>query len=161
MNNSLLIILILINFFCFSQKERYLVSSSGSIDSFKGKTIEWAIGEVISENLYFDNKVQMFTQGFFQGDDILNILSTKEELLFSIFPKPAKNKVWINIKREIKDRIKLVVYDVLGHLIYNNYYKTNFVELELSKFNQGIFTIIITDTKDNARGRDNFIVIND
>lgn len=84
-----------------------------------------------------------------EEDTILsNILSVaKKDIQFNIYPNPATNKLMLNITDEfLQQRLSVSIYDLTGKKIYmNESLLSNNVEIDVSEYTKGIYTLVISD----------------
>ena len=94
-------------------------------------------------NIWF-NKISANT---LIGTGIQNIASESKDLI-SIYPNPTSNTIAI----EFETISTLLVYDILGNCVFKmDDLNSNFVNLDISPFKTGNYTVKILDTNNNIR----------
>ena len=87
---------------------------------------------------------------------ILNVIAEINEIpdkssQFSIYPNPAKDRIYIQSKNYISDNCNLSIYSLTGQLMYEESISTNNksleAEIELTNFKEGLYLLMLVDSE--------------
>lgn len=78
---------------------------------------------------------------------------TKNDFKFDIYPNPVRNKFYLSINSTVTKRLKIRITDILGNTVKQEILTVNNTEVvNVSDFKQGVYIVIISDTKGKVQG---------
>jgi hypothetical protein len=146
---AILFSLIFTSFISQVQIHNQVFASSGNSFSTNNFTIDFTIGECLT-NYFISNNI--LTQGFQQSTinetsfiDELSMIPVDEHI--SIFPNPFLNE--ITIHHDFKDVLNINIFDQSGRLVHNESTEFNLSILNLSHLQAGIYQVVFTKENQN------------
>jgi hypothetical protein len=103
--------------------ERSVISSAGNSSTVGNYTIDWTVGETITETLSGSKKI--LTQGLHQA--LMTSVSTlfaetsikdEEQFNFSVFPNPFVNTISIKWQADGDNDMQIFLFDINGKIVY-------------------------------------------
>ncbi len=140
-------ILLLIIFLSFLKGESqtidpYLISFTGNSITNGSYTLDYASGELVIETL--SGLTNYCTQGLLQPNyNLPNGIESVEKVDVNVYPNPTSD--FILIKASTSEKLKIVVYNVIGGVIGE--YKSN--SISLVDYPKGVFYIKIYNSKNH------------
>ncbi|MCF6182372.1 T9SS type A sorting domain-containing protein [Lutibacter sp.] len=101
-------------------------SSENILINNKEYVIQQSIGQTSAIGTYENNKYTL-RQGFIQPNVLAKIIDKliPLDLKVIVYPNPFVENISLSFTEEIKDDIRVSVYDLLGRLLFVNSYKAN------------------------------------
>jgi len=131
--------------------ERTVVASTGSINNTAGtKTLGTSMGEAATATS--STPTYELTQGFQQGDLLLTAVEKTPkdaEIAVNLYPVPTRGQLNIDFGEIPEDEMQVSVWTTEGRelpLTLNNV-STNIQQLDLSRFNDGMYIIRIRNSE--------------
>lgn len=151
-NKLLIIPLIIISTFCYSQNlSREVIASQGNFDQIEHITLEWTLGDSFIETLVAKNNI--ITQGFQQPSIITtarlnNASLVKKPSNIILYPNPVDALLHVYIKPVDRAKLNISLYDVTGKFIKKaTTLKTdNDITLDVSELASGIYLLKFSNT---------------
>lgn len=79
------------------------------------------------------------------GDQSVSISERNDNILFSVFPSPFRDKLSIDLPQFTQtDRVSVTVYNILGQAVYTGKITNTLTNLYLAHLNPGIYQIRVT-----------------
>lgn len=131
-----------------------LVGSSGNSFSNEDLSLDWSLGETVTET--FTSSSYTLTQGFHQSQYIISSLADNlsENINFKIFPNPTTDLIFINIETKnttFADRISnnyaLVLRDISGKILKKSDFNDETAEINFSQYAAGAYFVTILEDK--------------
>ena len=69
------------------------------------------------------------------------------EELFTFYPNPTKNGIYINVNNDLVDVSKIALFDVYGKVIYTTTITSNSTEIELNGYPTGVYFVSVENIK--------------
>lgn len=115
--------------------------------SLTGHSIDWVLGEIMTETFRDNVQMAVINQGFLQSK--LMISQTNEGLTdkidLNIYPNPFSNTV--NIKTSNPSQLEVILISVGGAFILEPFEFVNSTSIDLKAFPAGSYYLRITDSK--------------
>ena len=152
----ILYILIVGPFFCLSSQELNdqqwnAVSSGGDhmSSSVTGHSIDWVLGEIMTETFRDNDQMAIITQGFLQSKLVISQTNepVSNNIDLSIYPNPSSNAV--NIKTSNPNQLEVSVISANGSLISAPNAFVNSISIDLKAFPAGTYYLRFTDSETN------------
>ncbi|OFX80029.1 MAG: hypothetical protein A2X12_04005 [Bacteroidetes bacterium GWE2_29_8] len=132
------------NFFLYTSN---IAIKSGSLYTIPATTVDISnsMGPVNVQNHYYFNGI-VFDETHFAP---LGVEKMENNLKYTIYPNPTKDKVFIQINTD--EEFEIILHNVLGKEVYRNKYANDEKEIELSLNNlkSGVYFCNIKNTKTN------------
>ena len=124
MSKFFIIILIFVSFNSSYGNKRSVISASGGTYIFKSSEknyrVHFSVGQQSPIGQIKSNTVKA-RQGFIQPPKFIENYSTIDKLLkVRISPNPFSDVLDIFFSEEIKDKIKVNIYDIMGRIVYKD-----------------------------------------
>ena len=129
MSNKLFYILglLFITFIGNSQSTSPTLLASASDVGFKNDVqLKWSLGEISIVPIFHSTSI--LTQGFNQPNlrkKNLSQIVEKDNLEINIYPNPASNHLMINLQKKLSPKIKISIFDNIGHAFICSYFQAN------------------------------------
>ncbi|MBU0764776.1 MAG: T9SS type A sorting domain-containing protein [Bacteroidetes bacterium] len=125
-----------------------VVAASGDYNEGSGVTISWTLGEIMTET-YSGTDINL-TQGFQQSSYSITSVEEylPEALSVTVYPNPATDKVFMNIRGSETTRIKVELFDLQGKTIHSQVFDNipQIIEMNLTPYANSAYLLKITDT---------------
>lgn len=145
MKKFILLFMILIPAFCFSQNTNQQVIASGG-DEFKTSTagLSWTLGEVVTSSLSTESHT--LSQGFQQGNLTISTIIEEDvpEIALKAYPNPVKD---ILIIETAELNLKYLLINVNGEIMINGIITSDHEEIDFTGFPAGIYFLSINQKK--------------
>ncbi len=123
-----------------------VVASSGNYFENGNVSLSWTIGECVIET--FQNTSTVLTQGFHQTKLSVTKVETleDEELVFSVYPNPANNKINIEIKGAGENTtFSYALFDINGKMISNKKITSQIETIDVSSYPAAYYILNLQD----------------
>ena len=130
-----------------------LISSGGGSYVQSNAKIEWTIGDVSIETY---QKSNYLTQGFLQGsskivagiNDVTNSINRNYNVL--VYPNPSERIFNLNFSGvSLTDKVYIIVYDLLGKMIYHENCTPQDKEINLETVAPGMYILSVSINNDS------------
>jgi len=132
-------------------------SVSSSVVATAGNSVEtgdinvsWTVGEVAVETLGTAGQTVVLTQGFQQGYFEITSIGDplNSEFKINVYPNPASDFIWIDLKSENKIDAIVEIYNMEGKLVYNKNWEfaNGPNKVALDDFNASQYIIRVSDS---------------
>ena len=125
-----------------------IISSGGGISKFPGIELEWTLGEASIGAVASSDR--LYTVGFHQP---ILVIPAKPELTASlgkitVFPNPVKDKLIVEVKKEISETFTLVLSDMHGRTLLQRTVTgiSNIAEVPFLQVQPGIYLLRAYDS---------------
>lgn len=81
------------------------------------------------------------------------IKNIENEIYFSIFPNPNSGKFTIKISSQLTNSDLVTVTDMLGRQVYHNKLTSQLLEVDLSEFGKGVYTVCVSSKNGRSVNR--------
>ncbi|WP_370087323.1 T9SS type A sorting domain-containing protein [Ekhidna sp.] len=116
-----------------------VISSQGDSYSQVNGSIDFTIGEVVTNTLTGDNGY--LTQGFHQSTLTISEVLGYQEHEISIFPNPSMNVLYIN-SSEFKD-VDYTLYDSKGKIVLQSRLSESQTQIQVHELGAGVYSLIL------------------
>ncbi len=118
-----------------------VIGSGANFSKVSNSSVFWTIGEFVSETI--ENNSNILTQGFYQSNlitsEVIIPFSTSE--IISVFPNPAKNKLFINCNTTKDMSFRLL--NVTGILLKGGIITNKTTLIQMDNITNGIYLLEI------------------
>ncbi len=148
----LIILLVTINYFSFSQNlSPSVIASTGNFSSNPSLSLTSTTGELIIKT--FTQFGNTLTQGFNQPENIAVFIDKEDKLIGDtyLFPNPVIDNMTIEIRADKRKDYNIKVFDILGRNIQVPYEKNESgyiyrITLNMQDLSAGVYLIANTST---------------
>jgi len=127
-----------------------VVATAGNSVETADLNVSWTVGEVAVETLGTEGQTVVLTQGFQQGYFEITSIGDplNSEFNINVYPNPASDFIWIDLKSENKIDAIVEIYNMEGKLVYNK--KWEFAngpnKVALDDFNASQYILRVSDS---------------
>jgi len=149
------LLLVVLTGICFlaSLQAQQAVVSAGGIGKSGNLTVNWSIGEVMTET-YVNASIKL-TQGVQQPQITVKQGETAtpemRALQISAYPNPAKDVVILSIAELGENQLTLKIFEPNGKLLRIEQITENETRISVADFATGMYLLQITDKKNNVQ----------
>lgn len=132
-----------------------VIASQGGYFSNNNFDFSWTLGEVIVDT--YSNNTVFFTQGFEQPifKAISDTLTVSEP---TVFPNPTDGPLSFLLPKV--DSYKLKCYDIIGQIIFEETFTSNYLKLNVSYLSNAYYVFLITNDSGDFSYRIKILKIN-
>lgn len=123
----------------FHLNAQEVISSQGDSYSQVNGSIDFTIGEVVTNTLAGDNGY--LTQGFHQSTLMVSEVLGYQEYEISIFPNPSINVLFIK-SGEFED-VDYTLYDAKGKIVLKNRLRGPQTQIQVHELGVGVYSLIL------------------
>ncbi|MGB4899818.1 MAG: T9SS type A sorting domain-containing protein [Saprospiraceae bacterium] len=130
-------------------KSPSVIGAAGTISKTNHVTLEWTLGETfVRSNIIQD---AWYTEGYHQPILLVAPGSSADRHSFDIriFPNPAYQKLFVEIKSAVAEPVKLKLTDLAGRtILYQNApTTTDQIEISMSRIPQGMYLLSVVNDR--------------
>ena len=119
-----------------SGKAQQVIACAGAYAETGTHSVSWTLGECITETL--SNNELILCQGFQQNWALVTAIPSWEKPSLTVYPNPSEQWIFID---GCKDKSMVRMYDLSGHLIFENSYEQSLIELSLYDLGSGVYIL--------------------
>lgn len=118
-------------------------------DNFEAVSARYARITVSGAANYTGNLASINEFEIIEEDPVANQVPTFDHDLIQLYPNPTKDVLHVNthINKPASDKLKAIVYNSLGQIVYNQYVDAASFQINTSDFENGIYVLIIRENQ--------------
>jgi hypothetical protein len=144
--NKIFFILLLIN--CsIANAQQQVIAPAGDYKDTTAGSLSWTLGEpVIVTLIAIDN---VLTQGFQQGNIVVNDIIVSKELncTITVFPNPSKDYVMLRVDKSNKENLQYILYNADGKSLIANKLTETEQQISLNDYASGTYLLSVLNEK--------------
>jgi photosystem II stability/assembly factor-like uncharacterized protein len=147
----------LLNSICFpASNTGYAVGEFGTILSTNNGGTDWNVlssgTNYILNSVFFTGANTGYAVGWGGtilktsdgGTDFIKEPPRSKEMVFTIYPNPANNRITISFKSKFTEEINVSIFNITGEqIIQGSFYNQNHIQMDVSKYAKGIYLVKI------------------
>ena len=122
-----------------------VIASSGSYSAFSGGSVQWTVGEVVTETATIGS--HSLTQGFNQPDSaklLTGINPIDPQFTVSCYPNPVTDKLAVTFSN---GQYTLSVYTITGQKLDEYTVVGNYTTIPFSKYVDGVYMVSVVNNQ--------------